>query len=167
LLGYRSDHFSTHLLRLENGELSLDMHRAELYDALTDITAALFFRQLDERFPGSKFVLTMRNADDWLRSCRQHFPPLEPGVWPYADAKVLVLRQRVYASRTFDSDRFLAAYHAHAEAVRKHFASRPESLLVFDVCSGDGWGPLCAFVGKPEPPISFPWVVDRSQAGPL
>ena len=142
VLGYRSDHFSTHLLHLEGGALSLDMRKVAAYDALTDITAALFFRELDEAFPGSKFVLTVRDSDGWLRSCRNHFPPLELGVWPYGDAKVLELRRRVYASDSFDSDRFLAAYHAHAEAVRRYFAPRPESLLVLDVCSGDGWGPL-------------------------
>jgi hypothetical protein len=162
VLGYRSDHFSTHLLRLEDGALSLDMHKVEAYDALTDITAALFFRELDEAFPGSKFVLTVRDSDGWLRSCRQHFPPLEPGLWPYGDAKVLELRRRVYASNCFDSDRFLAAYQAHAEAVRRYFASRPDSLLVFDVCSGDGWGPLCTFLSKPEPKVPFPWVLRRS-----
>jgi len=162
VLGYRSDHFSTHLLRLEGGALSLDMHKVGAYDALTDITAALFFRELDEAFPGSKFVLTVRDSDGWLRSCRNHFPPLELGVWPYGDANVLELRRRVYASDSFDSDRFLAAYHAHAEAVRRYFASRPDSLLVLDVCSGDGWGPLCAFLGRHEPEVPFPWVLRRS-----
>jgi hypothetical protein len=163
MLGYRSDHFSTHLLRLDDGTLSLDMNNVELYDALTDITAALFFRELDEAFPGSKFVLTVRDPDNWLRSCRRHFPPLEPGVWPYGDAKVLELRRRTYATHCFDSDRFLAAYHAHDAAVRSHFASRPGSLLVFDLCSGDSWGRLCAFLGQSEPEVSFPWISDRSR----
>jgi hypothetical protein len=161
MLGYRSDHFSTHLLRLDDDTLSLDMHNVELYDALTDITASLFFRELDDAFPGSKFVLTMRDPDEWLRSCRRHFPPLEPGLWPHGDAKVLELRRRMYATDCFDADRFLAAFHAHAAAVRSHFASRPGSLLVFDLCSGDGWGRLCAFLGRPEPGVSFPWVLDR------
>ncbi len=167
MLGYRSDHFSTHLLRLEAGTLSLDMHKVEVYDALTDITATLFFREIDEAFPGSKFVLTVRDCDDWLRSCHGHFPPLEPGVWPHGDAKVLELLRRVYAADSFDSDRFLAAYHAHDEAVRSYFASRPGSLLVFDVCSGDGWRPLCTFLGQPEPNVPFPWVLDRLRASRL
>jgi Sulfotransferase domain len=162
VLGYRSDHFSTHLLRLEDGVLSLDMRKAAVYEALTDITASLFFRELDEAFPGSKFVLTVRDSDGWLRSCCDHFLPLEPGVWPYGDTKVLELLRRVYASNCFDSDRFLAAYHAHAEAVRRYFASRPDSLLVFNVCAGDDWGLLCTFLGKPEPKVPFPWVLRRS-----
>jgi len=156
-LGYLDDHFSTHLLDLEGGELSINLTRARQYDALTDITASLFFRELDAAFPDAKFILTVRQSAAWLASCERHFPALRPNVWPANSAKVLELRRRTYAAESFDSSRFRAAYEAHTAAVTRWFASRPDSLLVFDVCAGDGWPELCRFLGHPLQSTPFPW----------
>ena len=40
--------------------------------------------------------------------------------------------------------------------VRGYFSRRSEDLLVYDVAGGDGWGPLCEFLGTPIPDQSFP-----------
>src|SRR5690349_17299315 len=47
------------------------------FDALTDLPIATWFPQLDQRYPGSKFVLTVRDIGSWLESARKHFsvPP--------------------------------------------------------------------------------------------
>jgi hypothetical protein len=37
-----------------------------------------------------------------------------------------------------------------------HFADRPDALLALDLGAGDGWGPLCAFLGRGEPSVPFP-----------
>jgi hypothetical protein len=156
-LGYLDDHFSTHLLDLDAGELSINVARAAEYDALTDITASLFFRELDAAFPGSKFILTLREPEAWLASCKRHFPPLRPSVWPANSPRVLALRQRTYSSISFDAAQFRAAYESHRLAVTRWFADRPESLLIFDVCAGDSWPELCRFLGHPVPTSPFPW----------
>jgi len=156
-LGYLDDHFSTHLLDLEGGELSINVTRAAEYDALTDITASSFFRELDAAFPGSKFILTVREPEAWLASCKRHFPPLRNNVWPANSPRVLALRQRTYSTLAFEAAQFRAAYEAHNEAVKRWFAERPESLLVFDVCAGEGWPKLCRFLGHSEPSSRFPW----------
>ena len=41
--------------------------------------------------------------------------------------------------------------------MRSYFANRPEDLLVLDVTAGDGWEPLCQFLGMPVPERPFPW----------
>ena len=43
---------------------------ARLYDSFEDWPWPLFYKQLDKRFPGSKFVLTTRNSNRWLKSYR-------------------------------------------------------------------------------------------------
>ncbi len=163
VLGYHSDHFSTQILRLRDGHLDLHLRRAEAFDALTDVTAAYFFRELDRAFPGSRFVLTLRDPEAWLRSCARHFPPLQPGRWPHGVSKVLLLREAVYGGESFDAERFRAAYAAHMDAVRTHFARRPGDLLELDVTRGDGWSPLCRFLGMDIPGQPFPWA---NRAGP-
>ena len=43
-----------------------------------------------------------------------------------------------------------------ALAVTEYFRDRPKDLLVLDVCGGDGWEPLCAFLGLEPPRHAFP-----------
>jgi hypothetical protein len=47
-------------------------------------------------------------------------------------------------------------YEAHNDAVRAHFASRANDLLVMNLASGDGWEKLAPFLGVATPDIPFP-----------
>lgn len=62
-LGYHSIHNPDHLLQLENGALSFDMVRTNTYEALSDLPIARFYRDLDRAFPGSRFILTVRDKE--------------------------------------------------------------------------------------------------------
>jgi hypothetical protein len=136
--------------------------RVESYDALTDTPVPAIYPQLDERFPGAKFVLTYRDVDTWLASCeRNHiWPGLFVGNTWVARQKhlgtILRLHQELYGSITFDKDTFARHYRRHNQAVMEYFAGRPESLLVIDICGGEGWGTLCPFLDKPVPAQPFP-----------
>ena len=153
MLGYRSDHFSTHLLRFQGDGVTLDFDGVAAYDALTDVTAAFFFRELAARFPHAKFILTLRDVDGWLHSCERHFA---------TDKRVpqtlLRLRTLLYETTVYDPHRFRTAYLRHVAAVRQFFASRPHDLLEVDICGGTEWRPLCDFLGQPVPDRRFPWM---------
>lgn len=41
--------------------------------AVLDIPIPLYFKQLDRTYPDSKFILTVRNKEDWLDSCEVWF----------------------------------------------------------------------------------------------
>ena len=43
------------------------------FDALQDVPWAALFRELDQAYPGSKFILTVRDEDAWLYSASSHF----------------------------------------------------------------------------------------------
>ena len=58
-----------------------------------------------------------------------------------------------------DKAKAVARYHAYVEEVKA--AVPADRLLVFQVT--DGWGPLCRFLGVPEPPEPFPNLNDREQ----
>jgi len=165
ILGYRSDHFSTHILALRENQLIMDRSAVASYDALTDVTAARFYRELDDWFPGSRFILTVRDPQTWLNSCERHFPELRPGRWPHGVAKVLRLREEMYGARCFDRERFLDAYRRHREGVEQHFRQRPNDLLVLDITASEGWRALCAFLGLPEPLRPFPWANRTRDSG--
>jgi hypothetical protein len=50
----------------------------------------------------------------------------------------------------------LDRYQRHNAEVNRWFRDRPDALLVVDWEAGDGWGPLCRFLGRPVPDVPFP-----------
>ena len=148
MAGYRSRHYPNPVPLLA-GDFSV----GDRFDALTDAPVAVFFREFDQRYPGSRFILTVREAESWARSVRDHFaaagPALEGG--PQGE-----IRRRAYGRSTFDLETFLLAREAHHRAVRAHFADRPGDLLEMDITAGQGWEALCWFLGVPAPAEPFP-----------
>jgi hypothetical protein len=153
-LGYAAATFR-HMKRLGmeswfEGDFSPD-YLAE-YEAITDLPLGSFYPALDKRYPGSKFILTLRDVDKWLRSVEKQFTRRanpKPGF-------VRDVRVGAYGLATFNEDVFRHVYHSHVENVRRYFADRPDDLLVIDVTAGDGWPELCGFLGRDRPDTPFP-----------
>lgn len=118
---------------------------AEDYDAVEDMPWPLMFSELDQKFPGSKFILTVRNTDRWYRSIANHF-----GDNPYH------IQQLTYGddapAPVGHEARYREIYEAHNEAVRSYFADRPHDFLEFRLESGHGWKELGEFLGRDDLP---------------
>lgn len=135
VLGFRSVHYPP------TPELFRIMHTV---DAATDTPVALSFKDLDRGFPGSKFILTVRDREAWLSSCAKLFAGPRP-----VEEWRLQERRAIYGSLKFDAVRFARAYDRHLARVIEHFIDRPDDLLIMDVKSG--WSALCPFLGVPIP----------------
>ena len=132
----------------------------EEYQAVTDIPVAPYYPQLDTIYPGSKFILTVRDVDSWIVSARNHWR-LIPS-WE-ADPFYGFLHAAVYGCLDFDEERFRWAYESHRRAVTRYFAGRDEDLLVMDIVGGDGWEVLCPFLGREVPDTPFPHKNTRAE----
>ena len=111
---------------------------------------APLYRLLDEAFPGSRFILTSRDANNWWRSVEQWLTRTHP----QDEGK----RWRYF--RQLDVDRiernaFIAAYHRYNTEIRQHFSGRPDFLEI-DFEQGGGWSELCRFLELPLPNRPFP-----------
>ncbi len=148
LLGFRAMHYPDPEPMLR-GDLSV----AHEYDALTDLPVAVFFRPLDLLFPGSRFILTVRDEASWLGSIRKHFEAMGSALEHGPPAE---LRRRAYGSTLFDEDLFRRARAAHERAVREHFRGRSGDVLEMNIADGQGWEVLCPFLGMPLPEAAFP-----------
>jgi len=73
------------------------------------------------------------------------------------------LRRALYGGLCYDEERFTEAYRRHLEGVRSHFAGRA-CLLHLDICAGEGWSELCAFLGAAVPDVAFPHRNSRREA---
>ncbi len=139
------------VIRADPEDLPLLTYVGEDYDAYFDIEPLVnAFSKLDEQYPGSRFVLTTRDADSWLASRRRHVEAnQERAARGLYSGDFLVIDERAW----------LAAREEHHSAVIRYFAGR-SNLLVFDVT--DGWEPLVGFLGVETPDQPFPW---KNRAG--
>jgi Sulfotransferase domain len=163
ILGYRSFHhggFETMALVWQAfmEEKPLLTYLDPELDAFSDIFGLTYlFFLADAQYPGSRFILTVRDLDEWLESRQQHVERNQErhAAGKYQDGFLKV-----------DRDAWAAEYVQHEKVVRGYFADRPRDLLVFDLIGGDGWGPLCEFLGRSVPDEPFPRV-NRSEPRPV
>jgi hypothetical protein len=140
----------------------------EGYYALSDFPIPILFRELDHAYPGSKFILTIRNEDAWLRSVRLHWERYKPGWDGPGDIFSNEMHRRVYGQSEFNAEVFLARYRQHTAEVLAHFTYRPDDLLVMDMSRAAGWPELCGFLGCdiPGEPYPFEFVSPTSLGQP-
>jgi hypothetical protein len=117
-------------------------------DAFSDILAIrIYFYLAHVQYPGAKFILTVRDLDDWLDSRHRDIERNQQRIAAGCDEDGLL---------KIDVDAWAREYVEHEAVVRGYFADRPDDLLVFDLIGGDGWEPLCEFLGKSVPEAPFP-----------
>ena len=132
------------------------------YDACLDFPGCLFWKDLHEAYPEAKVILTYRDADSWLRSMQYsifHF--LDWKMWhlwrivDYRETRPMLAMLEtgfgIFCNNNY-GDRCKQAYRNHNELVRKTIPK--EQLLEVEL--GQGWGPLCEFLGLPVPDTPYP-----------
>ena len=132
---------------LEGRIRDIAFSRVPEFDGFQDNPWPILYRELDERYPGSRFILTRRNPDAWIGSVVRHFgtaprPMLE---WIYGVA-FPVGNEAV----------FLERYERHNREVLDYFSGRPGDLLIVDIESGDHWPSVSQFLNASAPETSFP-----------
>lgn len=152
ILGYRSLHWGgppirKQIERARDAGLPLLSNLDPSYDCFSDIEVlAKNYALLDEQYPGSRFMLTVRPLEDWLDSRRRHVEN----------------NQRRKARGEYDGsflvveiDTWRRQWERHYPAVREYFAGRDDFVEV-DITAGAGWTPFCDLLGLPEPSEPFP-----------
>ena len=153
ILGYHAKHYPALGRLYFLGLQGIKRKELRRYDAMSDIAVLRFYKQLDRRFPGSRFVQTVREKESWLNSCAEYLRQ-KRGIPTTANARRL--RIDIYGVPDFDRDLFSAAYDRHLADVKAYFDRREQDLLTMNVVEGDGWQLLCEFLGKKVPNVAFP-----------
>ena len=130
------------------------------------------FQALDVKFPGSKFILTVRNNSlQWYSSLTRFHSKLFGGdIIP--DYNALKRAQYCYPGfmleanrliyQTPDDDLYNKAimiehYEFHNRNVMEYFRHRPDDLLVINLAEKGAYAKFCKFIGKPIISQDFPW----------
>ena len=130
------------------------------YQALANGTG-ISYQELDLAYPNSRFILTVRESNAWLKSQHAYRRLQSEQVKDSATHRVQrFINREIYGSEYFDSKIWLDTYNRHVDGVLDYFADRPMSLLVIDICGGDGWDKICPFLGCAVPFGPFPHTND-------
>jgi hypothetical protein len=130
----------------------------EKHYALCDLPIAILFRELDRAYPGSRFILTVRDEVDWLVSARDHWSyeknkfRSDWDIFPAAN----FIHKATYGRTSFDAEAMLSRYRRHNDEVCEYFRNRPNDLLIMDMTRGAGWKHLCPFVERAIPDVPYP-----------
>lgn len=132
---------------LAEGNKKPAIELAAHFPALQDIPWALLYKELDEAFPGSKFILTERDENKWMNSVLNHFGD-----------RYWVMHEWIYGVETAagNEERYREVYRNHNRQVREYFKDRPDDLLIMNFENGDGWEKLCPFLGVDVPGQKVP-----------
>jgi hypothetical protein len=130
------------------------------YRASVDWPSCHFYKELSERYPDAKVILSERDPKKWYASITNtilksmsHMIEKDPerAKW-FEFARLIVIEQTFH--NDLSEDNMIAAYLRHNAKVKATIA--PERLLVFD--PAEGWQPLCRFLGAAAPEAPFPHV---------
>ncbi|NOX62729.1 MAG: hypothetical protein GXP42_12405 [Chloroflexi bacterium] len=157
-LGFRHTSFDLDLLRAYcQGDVERLFQVADAYDSFEDWPWPLAFRELDERYPQAKFILTVRkDSETWLRSLLSHAKRTGP-----TEARKLVYG---YAMPQGHEIEHIRIYETHNAEVQRHFQDRPDKLLVVCWETGSGWPELGRFLGVETPSGPIPHANKASAA---
>ena len=102
----------------------------------------LLYKEIDQAYPNSKFILTLRkDSKAHAMSTWHHARRNGKRVDSEKEERLMITQQR---------------YEKHNSEVREYFSNRPNDLL--EVCweNNDGWDKVCSFLGVDKPTIAFP-----------
>ena len=137
--------------------------------AVSDTPCFVMWKELTDAYPEAKVVLTRRDEQKWLKSCRSlnegTLNPVSRYVLRYTDPLWMgrILRLGLlWTEGWFGVEGNMSLETTMANALQKyrdHYvdikATVPKDrLLEYEL--GSGWKPLCEFLGKPVPNVPFP-----------
>lgn len=140
------------------------------FESSVDFPACIFWRELAEKYPDAKVVLSVRSADSWYKSASETIfaigkvvpgwlKVIVPHIGRIFDMHAVLIRDRTFGGRQDDAVHAKSVFERHNAEVKA--AIPADRLLVFE--AKDGWGPLCAFLGVPVPDTPYPNVNDTAQ----
>lgn len=131
------------------------------------------YKAVDQAFPGSKFILTVRDSSEQWYSSLVRF---HGKIW--ANGKTPPTREDlqnatyIYKGRPWIANRLifntpeedpyhkatlLKFYEDHNSSVEEYFSERNHDLLVLNISVESDYSRLCSFLGVPSIRDAFPW----------
>jgi hypothetical protein len=123
--------------------------------ALCDNPFPALYKKLDAGYPNSKFILTVRNEDQWIESVRKFWnAEYNPRRWTWdVDGFSHKMHGITYGRIDFHEQTFREVYRRHNREVREYFR---DNLLVLNIEDPNAMKHLCDFLDRPFGNVGFP-----------
>lgn len=132
-------------------------------DSVTDVPAAYFATELANVFPHAKVVVTIRDKESWFNSWSSHIKLSQsyfeksflsffhPLIYKFTKLDKLN-RKFIYGSESTNRTLYMNNYEKHYTNLKIKIPKERILFLKF----GDSWEPLCKFLNKTIPKVSYP-----------
>ncbi|MAF84239.1 MAG: sulfotransferase [Gammaproteobacteria bacterium] len=142
------------------GDFDSVLQKTRGYDVLEGFPWFMIYKELDQRIPGSRFILTTREKKSWYKSVADHIGDIRspPHEWIYGRGKGIPLEDKAHT---------LAVCDDHNKSVIKYFEDRPNDLLILDLYADDKWQQVCKFLDHEVPEENYPHSNKASDKNPL
>ena len=132
------------------------------YAATVDFPASNYWRELAEKYPDAKVLLSLRDPEKWFASTQETI--FSPTLQKFQEGTkwgrmIKATIDDHLGGQMNDRGSLIEAFNSHNEAVRSAFGD--DRLLVFE--AKHGWSPLCSFLGVDEPSEPFPHVNSKEE----
>jgi hypothetical protein len=133
------------------------------YQSSTDYPGCMFWRELVAKYPDAKVILSTRDADKWFESgAATVFSPAHRAQFEGNPQMAEFFELTVFGDlgdSLGDRARMVDYFNRWNQAVIDEVPA--DKLLVYR--AGDGWEPLCEFLGVPVPAEPYPRVNSREE----
>lgn len=132
------------------------------YVATVDFPGSFYWRELADKYPDAKVLLSIRDPESWYTSTQETIfshtlEDIQAGTkWGRMIQATITDH---FGGDIHSKDHLLEAFNNHKENVMSAFG--PERLLVFQ--AKQGWDPLCQFLGVPVPDHDYPNVNSKEE----
>ncbi len=123
------------------------------YNASVDWPGAYFWKEIAKHYSDAKLILSIRDANDWYESMSKTILPLLKASSSDPNGlanQMFIMRQ--FEGNIDDREHVIDIYNRHNAEVKAAFG--PDRLLVYEL--GNGWEPLCDFLGVDVPDEQYP-----------
>jgi Sulfotransferase domain len=122
-----------------------------------------FWRGLIDKYPDAKVVLTLRDPEQWYASAERTIwaaanTPVQPHMVAFREMCDATNWTGTFRGRFGDREYAMRVFTEHNEEVRRTVPA--DRLLEYRV--GEGWEPLCAFLGVSVSDAEFPRLNDAA-----
>lgn len=151
ILGYKvKGPFGVRDKNIQKNALSKAKSFVPKFDAFQDNPWPILYKEMDNLYPESKFILTIRDNDSWIKSQIKYFGTAETEMrkWIYG-----------FGSPVNNEQVYLETYKNHNKSVITYFKDRPNDILVMKLEQDFNWPTLCDFLNISDIPDSpFPYL---------
>ncbi len=134
------------------------------YRSTVDWPGVFFWRELVAKYPAAKVILTVRDPEKWYESAERTIwkatnQPTPPAMKHFREMCDATNWDGTFHGRFADRAYAIRVFNEHNDEVRR---TVPADRLL-EYTSGQGWEPLCDFLGVPVPDEEYPRLNDTAE----